>query len=554
MAEPTLNEVFENLSIKELRRLKDEVTSPYRKRFEMGLPSGIMEGGQSLIHSRGPKSALAKKLRDLVKGLTADPQGLSMGDIAKFERSFAKDLGADIEKNWMSFLPWGKFFKAGGKLARQKLFQGAPPRTTIGSKRARKGQIPYLYHGSSDPAFKAGTQLTRGSSAEVRIPGTSLTVDPSVTARKAFSRNIGIGHNSATDALTNLASSYVVRMNPDAMNKILNLSPGAYADKARMQNLRETGKLIAKPQSFYTEMEVFATTGGKIEGMDPKDVEAYMAQDRDFLTDEQFDKKYRLTTSIRSGMLPQDLEGKLLERAERIVTNIDDSRRLSTNYLDSVNQVYDSAYQASRNPVPYVLEGQGGVAGRGPTASSIDYVQLQRTRPSNGIKLMKRALATGSRAYRAQLWNSNNEHGGPIGKIIESFKKTVPNLGVYPSTGEEAIRVEGDPRFTPLVKTLKKASLLQKMVRYAWEAQSQRAMEISDLSRGTKASLRSIDEHNNAYRKYVKARETLYDFIEKIEVSMKDDSDYIKHYRNKYPMHNTEFRGVHNRYLSIDNE
>ena len=547
MAEPTLNEIFENLSIKEIRRLKNEVSSPARKRFGMGLPTGMLRG-EPLIRSRGPQSALAEKLRDLVKGLTADPQGLSMGDIAKFERSFAKDLGADIEKNWMSFLPWGKFFRAGGKLARQQLFQGAPPRTTIGSKRARKGQIPYLYHGSSDPAFKSGTQLTRGSSAEVRIPGTSLTVDPSVTARKAFSTQRGIGDNFSQDALDNLASSYVVRMNPDALNKILNLSPGAYADKDRMQNLRETGKLLAKPQSFYTEMEVFATTGGKLEGMDPKDVEAYMAQDRDFLTDEQFDKKYRLTTSIRSGMLPQDLEGKLLERAERIVTNIDDSRRLSSNYLNAVNQVYESAHQASQYPI---------VKHHGPKNEfrsefrhrGIDYVKLQLTRPSNGINLMKRALATGSRAYRAQLWNSNNEHGGPIGKILAMFNKTIPNLALYPDPSRSDAELAVDPRFPPLVKDIKEARILQKLTREAWEDQSRRAMEISDLPRGQKASPRSIDLHNDAYRKYVKARETLYDFIDKMEVSMKDDLDYIKHYRNKYPMHNTEFRGVHNRYL-----
>ncbi len=545
MAEPTLNEIFDNLTVDEIRRLKDEVSSTARKRFGMGLPTGIMEGGQSLIHSRGPQSALAEKLRDLVKGLTA-PQ-VPMGEISKFESSFFKELGADIEKNWMSFLPWGKFFRAGGKLARQKLLPGTPPRTTIGSKKARKGQIPYLYHGSSDPAYKAGTQFTRGSSAEVRIPGTSLTRDPSVTSREAFSRNIGIGHNSATDALTNLASSYVVRMNPKAMNEVLNISPGVYASRPYMKKQELTGRLLAKPQSFFTELEIFATTGTRHESMEPGDVAAYMAQDRDFLSPEQFDKKYRLSTSIRSGMLPQDLEGKLLERAERIVTNIDDSRRLSGKYLDAVNQVYDSATQASRNPVPYVLEGQGGVAGRGPTASSIDYVQLQRTRPSNGIKLMKRALATGSRAYRAQLWNAHNKHGGPIGKILAMFNKTIPNLALYPDPSRSDAELEVDPRFPPLVKDIKGARILEKMTRYAWEAQSRRATEIADLPEGQYASKMAIDLHNDAYRKYVKARETLYDYIDKMEVSMKDDFDYIKHYTNKYPMHNTEFRGVHNK-------
>jgi hypothetical protein len=552
MAEPTLNEIFENLTVDEIRRLTDEVSSTARKRFGMGLPTGIMEGGRPLIKTsssrRSPQSELAEKLRDLVKGLTA-PQ-VPMGEISKFESSFFKELGADIEKNWMSFLPWGKFFRAGGKLTRQKLLPGTPPRTTIGSKKARKGQIPYLYHGSSDPAYKAGTQFTKGTSAEARIPGTSLTRDPSVTARPGFSRRRGL---EAADALTNLASSYVVRMNPKAMNEVLNISPGVYANRPYMKKQELTGRLLSKPQSFFTELEVFATTGTRHESMEPGDVAAYMAQDRDFLSPEQFDKKYRLSTSIRSGMLPQDLEGKLLERAERIVTNIDDSRRLATSYIDSINHVSDRAHkQATEYPVPFVLQGQGGVEGRGPKASSIDYDQLQQSRPSNGIKLMKRALATGSRAYRAQLWNSHNEHGGPIGKILAMFNKTIPNLALYPDPSRSAAELAADPRFTPLVKDVKGARILQKMTRYAWEAQSRRATEITDLPEGQYASKMAIDLHNDAYRKYVSARETLYDYIDKMEVSMKDDFDYIKHYTKNNKIFNAaafEGRSVLNRLL-----
>lgn len=110
----------------------------------------------------------------------------------------------------------------------------------------RRGRLRNLWHGTSDSdAVRAIAQqgFTRGGSAELHIPGTSVSDDPLLSLR-------------------NFAESNPKRMlrveTPVSPESIRNLSPGEYAAfGSPLAPLEGRALGYSKPQSYYSESEIF---------------------------------------------------------------------------------------------------------------------------------------------------------------------------------------------------------------------------------------------------------------------------------------------------------
>jgi hypothetical protein len=237
----SLNKLLGRIYPHELRAMMEKIRNTGVEQSKGSLDFLGLEKFGADVPKGTPKSVLADIVSDLLSGITADPEGIRSEDIDRFrKKGLLEDLGDFIEGEIKSGdilynLPYTKFFRKGGKLAKRfptaedKRLGLSPPLTTVGSKKARKGQRQIVYHGSKVPGFEAGTELKEGRSAEVLFKGSSLTRDVAVTAKPEFSLTDATDRPRAV--IANLASTYILRMNPDTMNQVINLSPSTYASK-----------------------------------------------------------------------------------------------------------------------------------------------------------------------------------------------------------------------------------------------------------------------------------------------------------------------------------
>lgn len=121
---------------------------------------------------------------------------------------------------------------------------------TMGGK-SHAGRLQQLYHGtkaSLGPEV-AAQGFKRGKSAELSIPGTSVSFDP--TTSREFSGNSGP----------------IFKVDPGGItpNEVYNLRPSQYATGDYKDAFAKNAQLIRKPQSYFPEAEYFAParTGGQ---------------------------------------------------------------------------------------------------------------------------------------------------------------------------------------------------------------------------------------------------------------------------------------------------
>jgi hypothetical protein len=199
---------------------------------------------------------------------------------------------------------------------------------------------------------------------------------------------------------------------------------------------------------------------------------------------------------LRASLLPADLQGKLLERAEQIVGGIEKSEKTTEAILEHIDQVVFGQPE-------FLTENN-----------------MATVSPSNIVKALKAPLGTGSQAYRAQAWNATHRHGGSIGRLLKDItsgygdtKRFSRGLDGYSSTFKE---------------TIVDLSHSQVQVASLWKEQREMGDKISRLGKGVRPTPKMMQEHNDTYRQYVQARERFYTKLEGVEVSLADELAYLR--------------------------